>query len=35
MPCPHGFKPENPLTKEKTMELLKKYLKLREEQEKN
>ncbi|MDF2686965.1 MAG: hypothetical protein K0S55_2148 [Clostridia bacterium] len=33
MPCPHGFKPENPLSQEKTMELLKKYLKLRKEQE--
>lgn len=33
LPCPYGYGPETPLTKEETTELLKEYLHLRKEQE--
>lgn len=32
LPCPHGYGPEHPLTKEETDALLKEYLRLRKEQ---
>lgn len=33
LPCPHGYGPEHPLTKEETAALLKEYLRLKKEQE--
>lgn len=33
MPCPHGYKPNNPLNEEETYSLLREYLKLKKEQE--
>ncbi len=33
MPCPHGYGPEKPLTKEETYALLREYLRLMREQE--
>ena len=33
MPCPYGYGPEKPLTKEETTALLREYLRLKKEQE--
>lgn len=33
MPCPYGYGPDKPLTREETTELLKEYLRLKQEQE--
>ena len=33
MPCPYGYGPETPLTKEETREILREYLRIKKEQE--